>query len=138
MYTDAQDLLVIDTPTSDFDNRVRVIEHLDQKILYLDVSNLGNSTDDIIQLMNRHFELTFEHRNTHVRHLMNGEGSIINNEIKNYGIDLMTTYKLYDIKVSSAISGITGVQKIIAKAIQPKLYFADDMNDALNWLATRP
>jgi hypothetical protein len=45
--------------------------------------------------------------------------------------------KAQGLSYGSAVIGLTGVKKILAKAIKPDMYWANDLEDAKNWLANR-
>lgn len=120
---------------ADLYHRVQTIEHKNQKIIYLDLSDLGSQSDQIIMLMNCFCELTLDLGSDHAYQLIQGAGASMNKQITAHAKGLAQVYIDNDIEITSAIVGITGLQRIIAKAVLPKIYFAKDMEDGLDWLA---
>lgn len=137
MLVESKPLILTDSLPDELIDRVSIIDHFGKQILFMDLSDMSNRTDDILQVMSYHAQLTMNLDSEHVRHLVYGKGSKMNDQIKGLGKELMKMYKSHDIKITSAIMGITGLQRIIARAVQPKFYFAASKEDALNWLASK-
>jgi hypothetical protein len=122
-----------DLPESrkDMSNRIKLIEYKSKKIVILDASSLR--PDEIIALFPEFQQLG------------------IANKVHLYALDVTNTHSNDDIRKASTASqeyikskvgtihlslvGLSGVQKIIASAINRSTYFASSLDDAKEWLS---
>ena len=111
------------------DDRVQIKTENGIKVLFIDFSNLP--TEDVLKMLPKMNEAAVS--NKLVLYIldakninMTGEGkSAVETSIKDIESKLGKTY--------SAIIGFTGIQKIIANAINKDTYFAKDYSDAVEW-----
>lgn len=129
--------VVVENSTSkkELTNRVTMIEYFGKEVVSADFSDLKG--DDVLNLMECLVDTTLKYKGKRVLHLMNATRMKMNNQVKEYCRDAFDLYQLHGIKVDTAIVGMTGIQKIIAKGIGPDFYYANDMQFALDWLVTQ-
>ncbi|MGC8771716.1 MAG: hypothetical protein ACP5Q5_10755 [Brevinematia bacterium] len=112
------------------DERIKLLEKNGAKILFCDISSLDE--DSILEYHNKMLQMGLDMK------------------IRLFVIDIRDTYTTPKISESSknlgktldekngksfvALIGVTGIKKVIANAISKDMYFANDLDDAVNWL----
>jgi hypothetical protein len=117
-------------------DRVKWIEEQGVKILFVDYSGLDEK---------KYLEVAEEFKNTV---LAQPAGVIVNNivditntfitevvrnALKNFSDEIHQKRKGSE-KAPTAVIGVTGVKKVIAKAFRSDVHFANDFDDAISWM----
>jgi hypothetical protein len=113
--------------------RLEVIERGGYKILSVNMS--GQSIPEIIEMFPQMNAVAIPNK---IRlFVLNIEKTHSNSDLKEASKQSISELEASVGKVYSALIGIRGIQKIIANAINRDQYFANDADDAIDWLLKR-
>ena len=113
-------------------DRIKWIEHKGMKILHVDFSNL--SGDDFLNAIIEVEKVMLESNVKTIYYASNFTNVTQNNEIKKRADKIIVNLTNNGQEVVMTIFGISGLSRIIAKAVKPDIYFARNEEEALEWL----
>jgi hypothetical protein len=114
-------------------DRIKILTHKGQKVLLLNASSL--KPDEIIALFPE-YQQTGAANKIHL-YALDVSNTRSNDDIRKASTASIAYIKNQVGEIHVALVGITGIQKIIASAIERNSYFASNMEDALNWLVKK-
>lgn len=110
--------------------RIKIIEKGEKSILFADYSNL--KPDEILALVPEIREIQIEKRIKLL--IFDVANTRFNAEIKEAGKESIKFVESKLGKTHTALLGIRGIQKIIASAVSRDVYFASNLDDAVEHL----
>lgn len=116
------------------EGRVVLTRHHQRSMLHADFSH--GEPDEILDAFRRLWSLA-EARTAPYCILYDVRGNYGNEEFVQFAKSFAAFTKKQGLSTGSAVIGITGIKRILARAIKPDMYWAKDKDDALRWL-TQP
>jgi hypothetical protein len=114
-------------------SRVKLTVHQGKTILILDASGL--KPEEIIALFPEYEKMGLANK-VHL-YALDVSNTRSNSDIQKASKASIDTIQSKLGKIHIALVGITGIQKIIASAIDRDTHFAENMNEALDWLVKK-
>lgn len=113
------------------EDRVRLTRHRQRPMLHADFSH--GEPAEVMDAFRRLWSMAAERTSPYCI-LYDVQGNYGNEEFVQFAKDFAAFTKKQGLSTGSAVIGITGIKRIIARAIKPDMYWAKDMDDALRWL----
>ena len=112
---------------------VQWIEHKGKRILFCNFSNFNeNQYLEGVDEMEK--ELMAQQKGSQILHIVDVTNSTMTQKTSDRGKKTVEILKNTGIATLTAMVGITGIKKIIAKAISKDVFFANDLETAKDWL----
>ncbi len=115
---------------NNLDERVKWIEYLGKKILFIDFSNLDEN--NILKIYDIFEPMLLDKEGGNFLVLIDCSGTIFSNKVKRRAKDLVEKTKINRL---TAIAGFRIMQKIILNGLtSDNFHFVDDIKEGKNWL----
>ena len=116
--------------------RVKWIQHKGKSILFCDFAGL-NEAQYLDGVAEMEAELLKQPAGTNVLMLIDVAGSRMSAVTRDRGKETVAVVEKAGITTNTVLSGITGLQKIIAQAISRDVHFENDIESAKEWLVSQ-
>ena len=111
---------------------IKWIEHKGHKVLFCDFSNFDEQQYlDGTELMEK--ELLSQEKGSNSPLVIDVTNSHMTKKTSDRGKKTVTVLTDAEITTTTAMVGVTGIKKIIAQAISRDVYFAKDLDSAMDW-----